>query len=903
VIIRRIVRLRWWGKTAVVAGVITAPLTVWALVAFVLVPLNQKLHWIMATPAERLILEADALSRKGNWLRAAPLYKQAQKMFHDQGNASMEIYAQASQIPAQLETAPQPLSFWLAEINRELSLPAAQNPKTQLHLLQIKGQIENNYDAMLAYKTWQRVERLATQQHDWTLQNRAYGEEAIGLFLLGDLSTAKTHAFGSYARALYLRDSEGRARIASLIGAGEVEFKAYNDALSHLNKAISISKSTPDAAYPSVAVTAKIEALRGLKRYPEALSLCAEAMDVPARRHFKGHFYQVLSTRARVRDDMGDLTGATQDYAQAFEYARQLGYWRGLTEAGGPLATDYERQSQLEKALQIINEALNAQQHIPSEMYFSPRNLAIKADILRKLGRVAESNNLYERSLALVDSLLITAPTPNLVRRIVDDYATVYSGYFDSLCQQHNLPAAFMVIERAYGVVEQHALENRKHVPPHPPTPLEKELTALNLKLVSTDNEERREQLLSTISGVEDQLDSDPWSHSVASRPVALQTLQSDLHPGELLIEYVLADPKSYALAITRESVKPYTLPSREEIQLQTRRYISQLQHQGTDLGVAHKLFQQLLGPIAEFESHPSLIIVPSGDLYLLPFSALHDGKQYVVATHATSIVSAGTVLHMLRRRAAAEAEYRRPFIGFAPWAVESQPKTSPVLSVLSAWRGASGPKKSDFIPLPESKHEVLTGRDEIDKLERTAPSDDQVKIGPDATEAEFKQLPLADYQVLHLAVHGYADIEHPDRSALVFKHSPHETDDGLLQIREIRALHLNSGLVVLSACKTALGPTAEGGVANIANAFLQAGARTVVSSFWPTSDHASRQFMDLFYANLAQKETKAEALRHAAVASMSAGLPPYYWAAFEISGDPDEPLMTKDWNASHTRK
>jgi CHAT domain-containing protein len=885
------VRLIWRHRWQIIFGLVSM-----LLLSAISIELAARIRWFRLTPAERLLAEADELAKKANWRAADPLYKQAESMFREQRNGAMELYARASQIPAASEASTQPLSFWLAEVTRELTLPEARDSRTKLRLLEIKGQLENNYDATLAYNTWRTVQQLAAQQHNWTVENRAYGEEAIGLFLLGDTAGARKHAFRSYTQAWLLRDREGRLRLASLIGAGMVQFKAYEGALPYLNTAISIAQSIPDTAYPNIAVTAKVDALRGLKRYSEGLALCAEAMRVPQRDHLKGHLYQVLSTRASVWEDLGDLAKAKQDYAEAFEYARELGYWRGLTETGGPLARAYEGQNDLSKALSVINEALGAQHQIPSEMYFAPRNLAIKAEILKRLGRIAESNNLYERSLALVDSLLITAPTPTLVHRIVDEYAGVYSGYFSSLCQQGNLPGAFAVIERAYGRVEQLALQNQRHVPPHSLTPQERELTTLNLKLISTEDEGRREELLSKIAAVEDQLDFDPWSHSVATRPVPLVTLQNEIRPGELVIEYVLADPRSYALAITRESMTPYALPARNAIQMLVRRYISVLAHQKSDKALAKKVFDQLLQPVSEFANHSSVIIVPNGDLHLLPFTALYDGTQYVVATHATSVVSAGTVLHMLRSRDTAVAEARKPFIGFAPWADERQLKASEIFTVFRAWRGVTGPKRSELVPLPESKHEIITARDEVDKLEGALPTQDQIKIGPEATEVAFKRLPLATYQVLHLAVHGYADIEHPDRSALVFAHDPREqSDDGLLQIREIRSLRLNSSLVILSACKTALGPADEGGVANIANAFLQAGARTVVSSFWPVSDHASSQFMELFYAHLANRETKSEALRKAAIASLRSGLPPYYWASFEISGDPDESLISKN--------
>jgi CHAT domain-containing protein len=50
---------------------------------------------------------------------------------------------------------------------------------------------------------------------------------------------------------------------------------------------------------------------------------------------------------------------------------------------------------------------------------------------------------------------------------------------------------------------------------------------------------------------------------------------------------------------------------------------------------------------------------------------------------------------------------------------------------------------------------------------------------------------------------------------------------------------------------------------------------------------------MGVFYAHLAQKESKAEALRNAALSILHTGLPPYYWAGFQIVGDPDGTLAT----------
>ena len=855
---------------------------------------GKRIHRLLLPLAEKLLADADDLADKSNWRAAEPLYRKAEGIFRTQGNTALELYAHVSQIPAHTESATTRMAEWLAEAERALSLPGAQNPKTRLRILEIEAQIENNYDATLAYKTWSAVEQMASQQHKWTLENRAYGEEAIGLFLLGDIGAARKHAFLGHKKTYLLGDRYGRMRLAALIGTGMVQFKSYDGALKYLDQAISIANSTLNAAYPSVAVAAKIDALRGLKRYSEALALSAEAMRIPERDHLRGHLYQLLETRAPIWKDMGNVEQATRDYAQAFQYAKELGYWRGLTESGGPLAQSYEEQGQLAQALVTINDALNAQQRIPSEMYFAPQNLAIKAEILRKLGQIASSNNLYERSLALVDSLLVTAPTPNIVDQILDGYSGAYSGYFASLCEQNDLPAAFGVIEHVHGRLEVEALQSHRHELPHPPTLQEQALTALNLKLISTDDQTRRDAISSQIGTVEDQIDADSWSHAVATHPVPLADLQRKLRPNEVVIEYVLADPNSFALTITSTSTKPYRLKARSEIDGEVRRYVSLLSRQQGDTRLGLALYQNLLGPITELKNHDSAIIIPDGDLHLLPFAALHDGSHYVVETHTTSVVSAATVLHMLRARSLT-VECRKPFLGFAPWAEESAPSTGVLANLLGPLRGSDGPKKSDFVVLPESKREVIIGRNEIDKLQGAVPSDDQIKIGSKATEAEFKRLPLNDYQVLHLAVHGYADIEHPDRSALVFAHDPKEqSDDGLLQIREIRHLRLNSALVILSACKTGLGPAGEAGIANISSAFLQAGAHTVVASFWPVADHATSEIMEHFYAQLASNQSKADAMRKAALSMLQSGLPPYYWASFQISGDPDGTLAAK---------
>ena len=117
--------------------------------------------------------------------------------------------------------------------------------------------------------------------------------------------------------------------------------------------------------------------------------------------------------------------------------------------------------------------------------------------------------------------------------------------------------------------------------------------------------------------------------------------------------------------------------------------------------------------------------------------------------------------------------------------------------------RAISGPERRELVALPESQHEVET-------IATDLPKPSTILFGARATETNFKQLPLGQYNVIHLALHGYVDPEIPDRSALVFAPESPATDDGLLQVREIRNLHLNADLVTLSACDTGIGPVGK---------------------------------------------------------------------------------------------
>ena len=89
-----------------------------------------------------------------------------------------------------------------------------------------------------------------------------------------------------------------------------------------------------------------------------------------------------------------------------------------------------------------------------------------------------------------------------------------------------------------------------------------------------------------------------------------------------------------------------------------------------------------------------------------------------------------------------------------------------------------------------------------------------------------------------------------------------------------------------------------------LTRAFQYAGALSVVASMWDVSDESTPEFMKRFHEGLKAGKTKAEALRDAQKGFIASGIQrpparegvigqtnfdashPYYWAAFELTGD-----------------
>jgi tetratricopeptide (TPR) repeat protein len=434
-----------------------------------------------------------------------------------------------------------------------------------------------------------------------------------------------------------------QVRYASVYAAGLVEVGRYGEAMKPLSVALSIAHDHPQLAYPTLAVSTKIDALVGLHRDREALELANDTLNRLKDFPFDGQKTQVYLSRGIIEADFGDRSAAASDMQTALRLADHMHNYRGLTDVGGTLAQTYFDEGQLQEALEAIDAAIQANGRIPNELYLAPANIALKAKILDRMGRSREADGLFRKSIGLVDSMIQRASTMSVQRQLLSQMSDIYSAYFAYLSDQNRYEAALQVLENVRGRLEAEALEHHSSQPLHQPTPQEEQLSRLNIALINTDDPRRRDALLDEIYRTEINLGPSKLAAASITHPVTLAQLQQTLSSDQLLIEYVLAKPASYALAVTATSIRTYRLKPGSNIESEVKKYRDEIHVKLADPSLGQALFADLLAPIQEYSTHKDLVIVPDGELHLLPFSALVNARAYVLASHTVDVAPSST--------------------------------------------------------------------------------------------------------------------------------------------------------------------------------------------------------------------------------------------------------------------
>ena len=193
--------------------------------------------------------------------------------------------------------------------------------------------------------------------------------------------------------------------------------------------------------------------------------------------------------------------------------------------------------------------------------------------------------------------------------------------------------------------------------------------------------------------------------------------------------------------------------------------------------------------------------------------------------------------------------------------------------------------------PLPGTKKEGLT----ISSI-----TSGELLLGKDASAFNIQNRNTP--KIIHIASHAYylenqAKENNPLlKSGVVLAGANNSglnpLDDGYLTALEISKLNWSgTELVVISACESGLGDIELGeGVYGIKRAISVAGAKSSLLSLWKVNDLATAEFMEIYYQKLKSGQGKSEALHNTQKEFRNSDIEgyrhPYYWAAFQLSGD-----------------
>ena len=416
---------------------------------------------------------------------------------------------------------------------------------------------------------------------------------------------------------------------------------------------------------------------------------------------------------------------------------------------------------------------------------------------------------------------------------------------------------------------------------------------------MQTNNAEKREQLMDRLVEYERRLGlswtkEDAPGHGLPVQPASLSKVQEVLKPDEVLLEYVLDDPTSFCVAVSQRGAYVRELPAgRKEIENLSRQFVSEIRTKGSAAELSKRLYAMLVKPVPEAVTATRFIIAPDAILNLLPFEALRDAQgEYLLKSRVISYVPSGTILNTLRR-AEKQKSAPKPLLAVGDVEYENQGGSGRRIPPPASIRGRIERGIADLSGV--GLHDLPETRAEVEEIGKIVGSDAVMLLGKDATETGFKKQPLDQFRILHLAVHGFADTQYPERSALVLGADPQSSDDGLLQVREIIRLRLNAELTTLSACDSGVGKLqGQEGISNLVEAFLVAGSKSVVASLWSADDTFASALMEQFYRHLAQGEDTSSALRNAKLdllAKYGDQVSPFYWAAFIAVGETSTPI------------
>ncbi len=739
---------------------------------------------------------------------------------------------------------------------------------------------------------------------------------------LGDNEKAEQ----SFAEAFRLYQLERNIRGAgvALYGLGWVEaLRDHNEsALNKFSDSLAHRREAKDRRGEAVTLTGigKLQARMG--RHTQALDSLKQALTVAGRDLYLQA--DILSNLGWLHNGLRDEREALDYFSRALPLRRQVGdrigeatTLYGISEAQRRLGHHLEALSAMESAVDIVEPM---------------RTQGLSQQL--RISYFASIQDYYDSYIGILMFLHKLHPAAGYAARAL--YACERArarGLIDLLPEAQidlraGIDSSLLELERSINeklnaaAVRRHKLLNGKHTPEE----------AQRLTLEITDLTKQDDAIKARIREVNPRFAAITRPQPLTASEIQNQVLDDDT----LLLEYFLGENRSYLWVVGPKEFASYELPPREQVedvahqvyeQLTSRNRLvnnetseaTRLRVSGSDVKAAEGLFRLskiLLSPVAERLHTRKLVIIVQGALQYIPFTALPKPpliahrqvkKQISLGTsdsrpllvdHEIVVLPSATTLAVLRGETANRQPAAKEVAVFA----------DPVYSAKDARvqaeaRRIQGSLGYDSSPLRNTNTgnqvqtefpRLISSMWEATKIVELVPrNQSNLILDFDANRTNAASAEISNYRFLHFAAHALIDNEHPELSGIVLSmvDKNGHPKDGFLRSNDIFNLRLLADLVVLSACRTALGRNFKGeGLMGLTRGFMYAGAPRVVASLWEIEDKPTSELMVRFYRRMLgpEKLSPAAGLRMAQLDLRKDPRwhAPYYWAGFIMQGE-----------------
>lgn len=788
-------------------------------------------------------------------------------------------------------------------------------------------------DRQKAFENYLQIVELSKIKKDKTWEIVALVEGGDILRQIGELqkSIEMTERGLNLARELKNREHEGSA--LNNLGVEYKELGDYEKGISYLTQALDIQRETGDKRGEAIV----LNNLGGCYLLNGDLTKAEELyqQSIVLRRLVKDRRGEAntLNNLGQVYDRHGNSPKAIEFLEQALTLRRELKDLSGEAITLRNLAKSYRESGEKEKAVEYYRQSNNLAKRLGDRRVEaeSAYGLALAE---RERGNLDKAVETVSNGLTLVELTRNEIVSPELRATYLASVFRYYELYIDLLQERYerdknpaDIALAFETSERARArsfteLLREARVNIRQGVDPKLIEQAQNAQEKLNLQyrrrpaaLAQNAKSETLAKIVGEINSLTTELEdlqikirrNNPrYADLTQGATLDAKAIQNLLDDETVLLEYKLGDRRSYLWLVSKNALKIYLLPKRDEVEKTAREFYDAIvsrdktkENRAAELSA--KLGQLLLAPVAADIENKRLAIVADGFLQLIPFAALRvqnsklKAQSFLVETNEIVVLPSASVLAELRQNENQTKPTTKTLAIFADPIFESDDTRLPGVAKTSVpkEKPAEVSKVLRDFNFGETLPRLLFSRIEAKNISAfTEPNKTDLNMDFDASRENATSADLSDYRILHFATHGLLDTVHPEASGLVLSlyDENGKPRDGFLSLNQIYNLDLNSDLVVLSACQTALGKDVKGeGLIGLTRGFMYAGAKRVAASLWKVDDAASAEFMRRFYQNLLQKKLSPVAALKQTKMEMRQ-IPrfrsPYYWAGFTLQGD-----------------